>query len=46
MIKPSLDLNHNEQKGKNMVTFEKIKSNKLEKVYKYMDVSKSLDLLK
>ena len=25
---------------------EKIKSNKLEKVYKYMDVSKSLDLLK
>ena len=33
MIKPSLDLNHNEQKGKNMVTFEKIKNDEAVKAY-------------
>lgn len=33
MIKPSLDLNHNGQKGKNMVTFEKIKNDEAVKAY-------------
>lgn len=33
MIKPSLDLNHNGQKGKNMVTFEKIKNDEAVRAY-------------